>query len=202
MEKDCCEWEKKGEWSSWEVAKVRHWTECSLWSENMTALCTHWRNEKWWWWWWCTAKGVDLLSILEIDAPWLYTYKPVQSEPVRPCKEGNCVKCTFKKCIKYMKCVPWVTSCMYIWTEPCILLIYCTQLHSVRSLLLFSEMHICLLVSMNIRTAEFCVPWIAILSIEGHTNFLQNIFLCYWNDLLPFYSYYSFCTVFWSAAFI
>ena len=37
----------------------------------------------------------------------------------------------------------WRTmSCRYIWSEPCILLIYCTQLHSVWSLLLFSEMHI------------------------------------------------------------
>ena len=36
-----------------------------------------------------------------------------------------------------------MTSCRYIWSEPCILLTYCTQLHSVWSLLLFSEMHIC-----------------------------------------------------------
>ena len=51
-------------------------------------------------------------------------------------------------------------------------------------------------VSMNIRTAKVSVPWFAILSIEGHPNFLQNIFLCYWNDLLPFYRHYSFCRVF------
>ena len=57
-------------------------------------------------------------------------------------------------------------------------------------------------VSMNIRTAQVCIPWFAILSIEGHPNFLQNIFLCCWNDLLPFYRHYSFCRVFWSAAFI
>ena len=57
-------------------------------------------------------------------------------------------------------------------------------------------------VSMNIWTAKVCVPWFAILSIEGHPNFLQNIFLCCWNDLITFYCHYSFCTVFWSAAFI
>ena len=28
--------------------------------------------------------------------------------------------------------------------------------------------------------------------IEGHPNFLQNIFLCCWNDLLPFLSPYFF----------
>ena len=56
-------------------------------------------------------------------------------------------------------------------------------------------------VSMNIQTAKVCIPWFAILSIS-HPNFLQNIFLCCWNDSLSFYRHYSFCTVFWSAAFI
>ena len=37
-------------------------------------------------------------------------------------------------------------------------------------------------VSMDIRTAKVCVPWFAILAMEGHPNFLQNIFLCCWND--------------------
>ena len=32
--------------------------------------------------------------------------------------------------------------------------------------------------------------------IEGHPNFLQNIFLCCWNDLLPFYCHNFSCTVF------
>ena len=75
----------------------------------------------------------------------------------------------------------------YIWSEPCVLLIYCCSVRCIfaRS---FNE--------------QVCVPWFAILSIEGHPNFLQNIFLCCWNDLLPFYRHYSFCWVFWSAAFI
>ena len=55
-------------------------------------------------------------------------------------------------------------------------------------------------VSMNIRTAKVCVPWFAILSIEGYPNFPQSIFLCCWNDLLPFYRHYSFCRVFWSTS--
>ena len=37
--------------------------------------------------------------------------------------------------------------------------------------------------------------------IEGHPNFLQNIFLCCWNDLLPFYRRNSLCTVFWVSSF-
>ena len=37
--------------------------------------------------------------------------------------------------------------------------------------------------------------------IEGHPNFLQNIFLCCWNDLLPFYRHNSSCTVFWVSSF-
>ena len=36
--------------------------------------------------------------------------------------------------------------------------------------------------------------------IEGHPNFLQNIFFCCWNDLLPFLLN-SFCTVFWVSSF-
>ena len=30
--------------------------------------------------------------------------------------------------------------------------------------------------------------------MEGHPNLLQNIVLCCWNDLLPFYRHYPFCT--------
>ena len=37
--------------------------------------------------------------------------------------------------------------------------------------------------------------------IEGHPNFRQNVFLCCWNDLLPFYRHNSFCTVFWASSF-
>ena len=37
--------------------------------------------------------------------------------------------------------------------------------------------------------------------IKGHPNFLQNIFLCCWNDLLPFYQHNSSCTVFWVSSF-
>ena len=39
--------------------------------------------------------------------------------------------------------------------------------------------------------------------IEGHPNYLQNIFLCYWNDLIysHFYHHNSFCTVFWVSSF-
>ena len=33
--------------------------------------------------------------------------------------------------------------------------------------------------------------------IEGHPNFLQNIFLSCWNDLPPFYRHNSSCTVFY-----
>ena len=37
--------------------------------------------------------------------------------------------------------------------------------------------------------------------IEGPPNFLQNIFLCCWNDLPPFYRHNSSCTVFWVSSF-
>ena len=79
-------------------------------------------------------------------------------------------------------------SCRYIRSEPCILLIYCTQLYSVWSLLLFSEMHI---------PQKFQWTYEQLKSVyldlqHFHPNFLQNIFLCCWNDLLPFYHHYSF----------
>ena len=38
--------------------------------------------------------------------------------------------------------------------------------------------------------------------IEGHLNFLHNIFLCCWNDYYSlFYRYNSSCTVFWVSSF-
>ena len=83
----------------------------------------------------------------------------------------------------------WRTmSCRYIWSEPRILLIYCSQLYSVWSLLLFSEMHIC-------RKFQWTYEQLKSVDIDlqpFHPNFLQNIFLCCWNDLLPFYHHYSF----------
>ena len=67
------------------------------------------------------------------------------------------------------------TSCRYIWSEPCILLIHCTQLHSVWSLLLFSEMHIR-------QKFQWTSAQSVYLGLEYfHPNFLQNIFLCCWN---------------------
>ena len=70
-------------------------------------------------------------------------------------------------------------------------------------LLLFSEMHIRQKFQWTSeQLSKVCVPWFAIRSIEGYPNFLQSIFLCCWIDLLPFYPHYSFCRVFWSAAFI
>ena len=53
-------------------------------------------------------------------------------------------------------------------------------------------------VSKNIRAAKVCVPWFAVLSIEGHPNFLQNIFFCCWNDLLPFHCYSVFIFLLYS----
>ena len=37
--------------------------------------------------------------------------------------------------------------------------------------------------------------------IEGQKKFLQNIFLCCWNDLGLFHRHNSFCTVFWVSSF-
>ena len=72
-----------------------------------------------------------------------------------------------------------------IWSEPCVLLIYCTQLHGVWSLLLFSEMHIrqkFQWTSEQLNSAYLGWQYF-------HPNFLQNIFLCCWNDFnTPFLS--------------
>ena len=42
--------------------------------------------------------------------------------------------------------------------------------------------------SLSLRTLNYHT------FIEGHPNLLQNIVLCCWNDLLPFYRHYPFCT--------
>ena len=80
-----------------------------------------------------------------------------------------------------------MTSCRYIWSEPCIPLIYCTQLHSVWSLLLFSEIAYLPEVSMNIWTAKVCVPyWFAILSSKFPAEHL--FLLLEWFTSTPFLS--------------
>ena len=86
----------------------------------------------------------------------------------------------------------WRTTSCRIWSEPCVLLIYCTQLHGVWSLLLFSEMHIrqkFQWTSEQLNSAYLGWQYF-------HPNFLQNIFLCCWNDfntpfLSPLFPLYS-----------
>ena len=74
------------------------------------------------------------------------------------------------------------TSCRYIWSEPCILLFYCTQLYNVWSLLLFTEM----LIRQKLQWTSEQLKSVYLDLQYFHPNFLQNIFLCCWNDLLPF----------------
>ena len=89
------------------------------------------------------------------------------------------------------------------WTLHSIDLLYTW---SVQSLLLFSKMHIrqtfWWILTMNLWTAKVCLRTLICKFLkEGHPNFLQNIFLCCWNDLLPFYHHYSFCAAFMVSSF-